>query len=457
MVDGVVRTDFSDSPPSLIFTVPVNFIFAFDCQSIDEEVGIFVGGDDIETVLTGDVVVCRPEHLTSFGVLVRSQDIDIPFAETLALSIVSYLLLIISLIFLIASIVLFLISAEKFFKVETNILYFNYAFSLTLATSVFIFGIQTAKDSPAGCSIVTFLLHYFWLSVFSWSFAISVFMIYILFFGVVQRRRIWWLMMLLGWGLPLPIVIITAAVGLSRGVEGYVTIGDHCFISYQDGLIWGFFVPFILLVVATTILAVITVIKIFLSVRGKGEQIDEFEAVKKTALTVIVLLPVLSAPWILGIINAFITSFVATTFIEWVTILLTAPTGVLFFFLVVVRNAQVQEVVFRMKPLLPTTASQTSSTTASKFTMPQKAKQDATLQRDEPSAITNPAYEATSKAPEVTKDAVTENLYATPQQTSQGKSYQSIEPEDDSKPPEDEYKPPESPSKKYSQIEKHDD
>ena len=83
--------------------------------------------------------------------------------------------------------------------------------------------------------------------------------------------------------------------------------------------------------------------------------------------------------------------------------------------------------------------------------MPQKAKQDATLQRDEPSAaITNPAYEASSKAPEVTKDTVTENLYATPQQTGQGKSYQSIEPDDDSKPPE-------SPSKKYSQIEKHDD
>ena len=94
-----------------------------------------------------------------------------------------------------------------------------------------------------------------------------------------------------------------------------LTIGDHCFISYQDGLIWGFFVPFILLVVATTILAVTTVNKIFLSVREKGEQIDEFEAVKKTALTVIVLLPVLSAPWILGIINAFITSFVATTII----------------------------------------------------------------------------------------------------------------------------------------------
>lgn len=429
LVNGVQQTDFSDNPPALEFDLPVNPELLFDCQFIDEETSLFVSG--VGTDISGEDVVCFPAHLTSFGVLVRSRDITTNAAETLALSIISYLLLSISFIFLIISIIFFLISFKKFFKVETNILYFNYAFSLLLATGVFIFGVQTAKDSPAGCSIVTFLMHYFWLSVFSWSFAISIFMVYILFFGVVQRRRTWWLMMILGWGIPLPIVVITAAIGLSRGVDGYVSIGDHCFISYMYGLIWGFFVPFILLLVATTIAAVFAVIKIFLSVRGKGEQVDELEAMKKTALTVVVLLPVLSAPWILGIINVFITSVVSTTIIEWVTILLTAPTGLLFFLLVVLRNAQVQEVVFRRKPTFPTNASQTSSTTASKFTMPHKARQDETLEREEPTAITNPAYEASSKDTEV-KTAPPEN------------EYQTVE-------------PPESPKKKYSQIEKHDD
>ena len=445
MVNGNMVNDFTNSPPSLRFTVPADDLLVYNCRFINEVTSTFTG--DVVTVVEDGVIVCRPIHLTSFGVLVRSQDNNLTVAETLAISIISYILLSVSLIFLIVSIVLFLISSKKFFKVETNILYFNYAVSLALATSVFIFGIQTAKDSPGGCSIVTFLLHYLWLSVFSWSFAISIFMIYILFFGVVQRRRIWWAIMILGWGLPLPIVVITAAIGLSRGVEGYVTLGDHCFISYQDGLIWGFFVPFILLIAVTTILAVIAIIKIFLSVRGKGEQTDELDSIKKTALTVIVLLPVLSAPWILGILNVFITSLVSTTIIEWVTILLTAPTGLLFFLLVVLRNAQVQEIVFRRKPIFSTSASQTSGTTASKFTMPQKAKD--TLQREEPSAITNPAYEASSKAPDMVNDTVTENLYATQQPQSQGKAYQSIDPEDDPNPPE-------SPSKKYSEIEKHD-
>ncbi|KAI6654278.1 G-protein coupled receptor [Oopsacas minuta] len=456
-VNGNQRRDFSDNPPNIIFESPDINTAIQECSFIDPITNAFVA--DIRTeIIDNGLTSCMPEHTTSFGVLIRAQEFFITPAETLALSIISYILLSISLIFLVVSIIFFLIAAKKFFKVEINILYFNYAFSMALATSVFIFGIQTARDSIAGCSIVAFLLHYFWLSVFSWSFAISIFMIYILYIGVFKRRRIWWAMMIIGWGLPLPIVIITAAVGLSR--NDYVVIGDHCFLSYNNGLLWGFFVPFILLLVVTTVAAIISIIKIFLTIRAKGDKVDEFDAIKKTALAIIVLLPILSIPWILGIINVFITSLVATTIIEWVTILLTAPTGAVFFFLVVLRNAQVQEVIFRRRADLPP-SSQTSGGISGKYTMPSKAKESGDLTKEENTAITNPAYE-TPKQVDLDKetakqDVATEERYAvvskTPEKSGDGKAYESLLASDDIVEKE---KETESPTHQYSQLSKDD-
>ena len=395
----------------------------------------------LSTIILSGSVACQPVHLTSFGVLIRAREIQVSVAETLALSIISYLLLSISLIFLIISIIFFLVSSKKFFKVETNILYFNFAISLTLAISVFIFGIQTAKDSLIGCSIVAFFLHYFWLSVFSWSFAISIFMIYILYFGVFQRRRIWWLIMILAWGLPLPIVVITIAVGVAR--DSYATIGDHCFLSYSYGLIWGFLGPFVILITCAMIGAIFASVKIFLTVRSKGDSTDDFDAMKKMAVTLLVLIPVLSIPWIIGVINAFITISITTTILEWVSILLTAPLGLLFFLLVVLRNAQVQEVVFRRKPKGLTSSQQTSGTTASKYTLPSKAKgsSDAAFEKVEPASIINPAYESSTviersvDEKELKKSEAAENVYTSypEHEDSKSKAYTSLAVEEPAK------------------------
>ena len=406
LVDGVLIDLFKFGPEISFITSSFSGDAEESCVFINIETGEFETTGVDTTILLDGSVSCQPNHTTSFGVLIRSQEIQVSEAETLALSIISYLLLSVSLIFLVVSIILFLIASKKFFKVESNILYFNFAIAMALALSVFIFGIQTAKDSLIGCCIVAFFLHYFWLSVFSWSFGISLFMIYILYFGVFQRRRIWWIIMILGWGLPVPIVFITIAVGVIRG--SYATIGDHCFLSYANGLIWGFLGPFVVLMAASMVGAVCATVKIFLTVRQKGDKIEDFEAMKKMAATLLVLIPVLSVPWIIGVVNAFVSIAVTTTILEWVSILLTAPLGLLFFLLVVLRNTQVQEVVFKRKEdgATPSTQ-QTSGSVSSKFTLPSKAKgsSDAALQK-ESTSIVNPAYETPNV---VAKDADTKD------------------------------------------------
>ena len=391
-----------------VLTEPVTFVLQTSaissddenvCTFLDEDTRMFVRGN-VVTIPGGDAQSCETMHLTSFGVLVRAQRVTIlSEAETLAISIVSYILLSISLIFLVVSLILFLISAKSFFKVETNILYFNYALSLALATSVFIFGIQSARNSFVGCSIVGLLMHYTWLSVFSWSFAISIFMIYVLYFGILNRRKIWWLMMIIGWGLPLPFVIITIAVGASR--NQYVNIGDHCFLSYANGLIWAFLGPFIILIIASSVGAILAIIKIILTLRNKGDKPPSFATMVNLVVTILVLVPVLSVPWIIGIVNAFITAAVATTVIEWVTVLFTAPVGVLFFFIVVLRNPQVQEVIFRRKVThVSQRDTQSSGTISSKYTISKEKGSEKFTESANvsyPTTFSNPTFESSTK------------------------------------------------------------
>ena len=356
------------------------------CTFLDEDIGQLVQGNVVTIPSAGvDVTSCQTMHLTSFGVLVRARSIPLSESETLAISIISYILLSISLIFLVVSIILFLISARSFFKVETNILYFNYALALIFATSVFIFGIQSARNSHVGCSIVGFLLHYTWLSVFSWSSAISIFIIYILYFGKLIKKKIWWLMMLIGWGLPLPIVIPTFAVGVYR--NQYINIGDHCFLSYLNGIIWAFLGPFVVLIIASFVGAIISVIKIVsLIIHKKGDMQHDFEAMKKLNVTILVLLPVLSVPWIIGVVNSFLTFVLTVIVVEWVTILFTAPVGILFFFLVALRNTEVQEVIFRKKTA-PKFTSSTKPRGITRSGLPTEA--DFSV----PTTFRNPTYE----------------------------------------------------------------
>ena len=103
---------------------------------------------------------------------------QVPPEVKLALSIISYILISISFIFLIASLILFIAAGKAFFKIETNIVYFNYCISMLLATGIFLFGVESGKFNRAVCMIVAFLLHYTWLAVFTWTLCIGILIMY---------------------------------------------------------------------------------------------------------------------------------------------------------------------------------------------------------------------------------------------------------------------------------------
>ena len=149
------------------------------CVSLDDNSWESEG---LTTEVESGVVICKTSHFTSFAVFVTPYKRETGITDKI-LSIFSYILVSISFISLIISLVLFIIAGKAFFKVETNIIYFNYCTSLLIATAVFLFGIEIGKFNRILCSIVAFLLHYTWLAVFTWTLCIGILIMFKLVIG----------------------------------------------------------------------------------------------------------------------------------------------------------------------------------------------------------------------------------------------------------------------------------
>lgn len=299
-------------------------------------------------------VTCNVSHLTSFGVLIRNKRIYYSVIERTIISSITYILLSLSLICLVLSFIASLIVAKKFFKIEMNRIYFNLNIALMLAIAVFIFGVQTAKDDIIACSIITFLLHYFWLTVFSWGMCISFEIVYVFWINPTAPRKLFWYLLIIAWVLPIPIVVITVGVAASR--SNYVSvkgeIREHCFLSFNGGTAFGFFAPVLVMLAINIIGLILAMFKIFMVFVNqlKSEDINHkigtnaiTQGAKKALIRSAILTPVLGIPWIILPFNLILTSVYVSTVFEWLFLLLIGPVGIVYFILFTVRNATVYE------------------------------------------------------------------------------------------------------------------
>ena len=133
-----------------------------------------------------NITFCFTVHFTSFAVFVTPRKLMGSDDLKRIASVVSYVLVSISFIFLLLSLVLFLLSAKTFFKVEANIVYFNYCLAMTLAFGLFIFGIETGTIHKTACMVIAFGLHYIWLAVFVWTLCNGILIMYKLTIGKVH-------------------------------------------------------------------------------------------------------------------------------------------------------------------------------------------------------------------------------------------------------------------------------
>ena len=285
---------------------------------------------------------CQVSHFTSFSVLIKPNPIgnDTSVAEQIALSAVTYILCIISLIALIISITVFLLLGKELFKKDLYMVHLNFAIALAVSLCFFVFGVQTAKDSAIACGVIAGILHYSFLSVFSWSLCEVILVLYMLFV-LFTPKRIYPFLMVVGWGLPVPIVAITVGIRwYNYGVEG-----EYCWLSTENGTVWSFIGPALTVVFINMILLVVAVVRILMGMRAQMRNMTRLKQARTAAFGSFVLVPILGIPWIVAVLNFF----VSVSFFQWIFVILNTPQGLLFFLLYVLNNRDLLKKVFCRK------------------------------------------------------------------------------------------------------------
>ena len=301
------------------------------------------GFDGLTTVRDNpNYFTCLTTHFTSFSVLIKPNPIrnDTSAAEQIALSAVTYILCIISLIALIISITVFLLLGKELFKKDLYMVHLNYAIALTVSLFFFVFGVETAKDNAIACGIIAGILHYSFLSVFSWSLCEAILVLYMLFV-LFSPKKIYPVLMVVGWGLPVPIVAITVGIRwYNYGVKG-----QYCWLSTENGTVWSFIGPSLTVVFINMVLLVVAVTRIMMGLRMKMRQMTRLKQARTAAFASFILVPVLGIPWIVAVLNFF----VSVSFFQWIFVILNTPQGIMFFLLYVLNNKDLLKKVFYRK------------------------------------------------------------------------------------------------------------
>ncbi|XP_035665909.1 adhesion G-protein coupled receptor G2-like [Branchiostoma floridae] len=154
-------------------------------------------------------VVCECNHLTNFAVLMDIYG-DL---HSFALDVISKVGIALSITGLILTLITYMIFKELRQTRPQHILT-NLCSALLVTLVIFLAGID-ATSSSVGCTVVTFLLHYFLLAVFMWM-AVEAFNMYLAFVIVLGAHvsRFMLKAAIFAWGLPLVIVIVTLAVDI---------------------------------------------------------------------------------------------------------------------------------------------------------------------------------------------------------------------------------------------------
>uniref|UniRef100_A0A3P8RXQ4 G-protein coupled receptors family 2 profile 2 domain-containing protein n=1 Tax=Amphiprion percula TaxID=161767 RepID=A0A3P8RXQ4_AMPPE len=141
------------------------------------------------------------------------------------------------------------------------------------------------------CTLVAALLHLFFMAAFSWMLVEGL----LLWSKVVavnlnedQHMKYYYL---IGWGLPVLIVTITLA-----SASGKYSADGYCWLSVQNGIIWGFAGPVIFIIMVK-----IKHIHHTVSNTSSHRSLLSVAAVK----AVLVLLPILGLTWLCGVLVPF--------------------------------------------------------------------------------------------------------------------------------------------------------
>ncbi|XP_035665907.1 adhesion G-protein coupled receptor G7-like [Branchiostoma floridae] len=242
-------------------------------------------------------VVCECNHLTNFAVLT-----DIYGGlQSIALDLISKVGIALSITGLTLTLITYVIFKQLRQTRPQHIL--THLCSALLATLViFLAGID-ATSSPVGCTVVSFLLHYFLLAVFMWM-AVEAFNMYLAFVIVLGAHvsRFMLKAAIFAWGLPLVIAIVTLAVDIPSTYpneqETYRS-SEFCWLQGNQ-LYFGFLLPAGLVLLFNTIVYIVVISKLVCG-RNEGRVVDHKSGATKQNLRIAIAVMVLvGLTWVFG-------------------------------------------------------------------------------------------------------------------------------------------------------------
>ncbi|XP_065901795.1 adhesion G protein-coupled receptor L4-like [Dysidea avara] len=319
----------------------------------------------IQNNTTNDASVqCSTTHLTSFAVLADSSGEN---SESEALAIISYIGCAVSIVCLIIAVILLIALRKRVFKLRHHFIHTNLAIALLLGLVVFVSGIETASEYRATCLTVAILLHYFFMAVFSWMLCEGILMfimIKMVFYdGFFKSRKFFFLV---GWGLPIPIVVVSA--GVSHEQYG---LNDRCWISEEKGAIWAFIGPMLAIILVNIFFLTIAIYEVFKSKYSNmtTEKATKRETVKSLLKAAVLFVPLLGTTWVFGILSVNEDTVV----FAWMFTIFNSLQGLFILILHVLKNEKLINLVRRK--WTGTSRTDSSIVTSKRFSFPNKAKE----------------------------------------------------------------------------------
>ncbi|XP_060605833.1 adhesion G protein-coupled receptor L3-like [Ruditapes philippinarum] len=301
------------------YRYPVCSFWNFDSNGWDSDGCTMVSTNN-------EVTNCTCSHLTNFAILMSpyKQEVSKP------LNIISTVGCGISLFGLVLTIVAH-VTFWRHVKSERALLVVCLSAALIIFYAIFIVGVEKTENKDV-CTVVAVSLHFCLLVVFFMMLAASVHIaISILYVFRTKVRSVKWLIPL-AIGVPLLIVAISASI---TKMDGYGT-EDYCWLSSDNGLVWAFIGPAILVICVNVILLVL-ILKTMHSTKMMTQKSGS-NKMKATVKCLCVLLPVMGVTWVTGLF--YVNE--DTNWIQYLFATVNSLQGLVIFVFHCVLNKQIQ-------------------------------------------------------------------------------------------------------------------
>jgi len=297
-----------------------------------------------------NVVTCQCYHMTSFSLLMQTEEIKISPADENALTMITYIGCSVS-IFACVALILLYMAFGRIMKFDRNLIHMNLCIAIAMGNCLFLIADHVA-DHRNLCMGISVSLLYCYLASFFW-LLIEGIHVYSMVVKIFVTSNRWKMYMIIGWVIPVIIVSVTAAK-----FHPYFIRQHFCWISTEKNLIWSFIGPVIFVIVVNTYMLVRTLIVSYKMDRSTST----IRKYRKMAHLAMILMPVFGLTWVFGFFSINNNKLI---FFQYIFNLLNSFQGLFIFIFYALLNNDLRREYdrYRRTSLYFTSSSRSSETT----------------------------------------------------------------------------------------------